>query len=63
MLGNDKPITPSTPPATAQDSQDPKNQDPKKKKGFFGKIAGVFKDDKTEAPVSKPADSGQAPPH
>jgi penicillin-binding protein 1B len=58
MLGNDKPITPSTPPATAQDSQDPK-----KKKGFFGKIAGVFKDDKTEAPVSKPADSGQAPPH
>jgi len=62
MLGSDKPITPPA-PVTAQDSQDPKNQDPKKKKGFFGKIAGVFKDDKAEAPVSKPADSGQAAPH
>jgi len=63
ILGNDKPITPPTQPVTAQDSQDLKNQDPKKKKGFFGKIAGVFKDDKTNAPVSKPADSGQSPPH
>jgi penicillin-binding protein 1B len=63
MLGSDKPITPPTQPAIAQDGQDLKNQDPKKKKGFFGKIAGVFKDDKAEAPVAKPADSGQAPPH
>jgi penicillin-binding protein 1B len=37
-------------------------QDPKKKKGFFGKIAGIFKDDKSPAPVSRPADSGQRPP-
>jgi len=37
-------------------------QDPKKKKGFFGKIAGIFKDDKSPAPVSKPADGGQPPP-
>ncbi len=57
ILGSDKPITP-VPPATAQDTQDPK-----KKKGFFGKIAGVFKDDKAAAPVSKPVDSGQTPPH
>jgi penicillin-binding protein 1B len=63
MLGSDKPITPPTQPAIAQDGQDLKNQDPKKKKGFFGKIAGVFKDDKADAPVAKPADSGQAPPH
>ncbi|HUD65580.1 MAG TPA: PBP1A family penicillin-binding protein [Candidatus Sulfotelmatobacter sp.] len=45
------------------DPADPKNADPKKKKGFFGKIAGIFKDDKQAAPVSKPADSGQAGPH
>jgi penicillin-binding protein 1B len=38
-------------------------EDPKKKKGFFGKIAGIFKDDeKSSAPVSKPADSGGTPP-
>ncbi len=44
--------------------QDPNNaQDPKKKKGFFGKIAGIFKDDKSSAPVSKPPDSGQTGPH
>jgi penicillin-binding protein 1B len=48
----------------AQDSknQDPRNPDPKKKKGFFGKVAGIFKDDKSSAPVSKPPDSAQ-PPH
>ena len=42
---------------------DPNNQDPKKKKGFFGKLAGIFKDDKSSAPASKPADSGEPPPH
>jgi penicillin-binding protein 1B len=42
---------------------DPNNQDPKKKKGFFGKLAGIFKDDKSSAPASKPAESGEAPPH
>jgi penicillin-binding protein 1B len=60
LLGTDKPFTPPTPPANNQDSQ---NLDPKKKKGFFGKIADVFKDDKSTAPVSKPPDSGQTPPH
>ncbi len=51
MLGGDsKPVMPS-------EAQDP-NADPKKKKGFFGKIAGIFKDDKSSAPVSKPVDSG-----
>jgi hypothetical protein len=37
--------------------------DPKKKKGLFGKIAGIFKDDKAPAPVSKPVDGGQTAPH
>ncbi|MGP0021286.1 MAG: PBP1A family penicillin-binding protein [Candidatus Sulfotelmatobacter sp.] len=50
--------------AQAPDGQDPNNpQDPKKKKGFFGKIAGIFKDDKPAPPVSKPADTGQTAPH
>jgi penicillin-binding protein 1B len=59
----DKPVQPQQ--AEAANSQDPNNpQDPKKKKGIFGKIAGIFKDDKTAAPPSKPADTGQtAPPH
>ena len=61
--GNNKPVMPQTPPQ-AENTQNPNNQqDPKKKKGLFGKIAGIFKDDKGSAPVSKPADSGQAPPH
>jgi penicillin-binding protein 1B len=51
-------------PANVQDPNNPNNannQDPKKKKGFFGKVAGFFKDDKAPAPVSKPPDNGQAP--
>jgi penicillin-binding protein 1B len=53
--GSDKPAM----PAQAVNGQTPSIQeDPKKKKGFFGKIAGLFKDDKSSAPVSKPADGG-----
>jgi penicillin-binding protein 1B len=48
-------------PANGQDPNNP--DDPKKKKGFFGKIAGIFKDDKPAPPVSKPPDNGQATPH
>jgi len=51
MFGGDKPVMPAQ---TANGIQ----EDPKKKKGFFGKIAGIFKDDKSSAPVSKPVDSG-----
>ena len=51
MFGGDsKPVMPAQ-------AGDP-NADARKKKGLFGKIAGIFKDDKTSAPVSKPADSG-----
>ena len=58
----DKTLQPQ--PAEQANGQDPNNpQDPKKKKGLFGKIAGIFKDDKSTAPVPKPPDSGQpAPP-
>jgi hypothetical protein len=47
-------------------TEDPNNpQDQKKKKGFFGKIAGIFKDDnKNSAPAAKPPDNTQpAAPH
>jgi penicillin-binding protein 1B len=61
--GGEKVLPPPAPGQTPN-SQDPNNtQDPQKKKGFFGKIAGIFKDDKGTAPVSKPADSGQSAPH
>jgi len=38
-------------------------EEPKKKKGFFGKITGIFKDDKpSNPPPPKPADSGGTSP-
>lgn len=54
------PPNPANPqgPAITDDSQDAN-----KKKSFFGKIAGIFKDDKQAAPVSKPPDNGQSAPH
>ena len=68
MLGGDKVVQPQQAAVNVQDPNNPQdanqdpNQNPKKKKGFLGKIAGIFKDDKTPAPVSKPAD-GQTAPH
>jgi penicillin-binding protein 1B len=59
--GGDKPLPVLGPDGKPVENAD--TQDPKKKKGFFGKIAGIFKDDKASAPVSKPADSGQTAPH
>ena len=51
-------------PAQPGNGQDPNAaQDPRKKKGLFGKIAGIFKDDKGSTPESEPADSGQEAPH
>jgi penicillin-binding protein 1B len=49
---------PQAPTLAADDAQDPK-----KKKGFFGKIAGIFKDDKASTPPPKPADNSQPLPH
>jgi hypothetical protein len=58
--GGAKPL----PPPDSANGQDAQNGDPnsgQKKKGFFGKIAGIFKDDKSAAPPPKPPDNGQ--PH
>ena len=62
-LGGDKALPPpGTQAANGQEAPD--TDAAKKKKGIFGKIAGIFHDDKTTAPVSKPPDSDQAePPH
>ncbi|MGA8764556.1 MAG: PBP1A family penicillin-binding protein [Candidatus Sulfotelmatobacter sp.] len=51
------------PPPNSTNAQDPQNADPQKKKSFFGKIAGIFKDDKTSAPPPKPPDAEQTAPH
>ena len=48
-------------PTNAQSTQDPNNPDAKKKKGFFGKIAGIFKDDKPSTPPPQPAAPQPAP--
>ncbi|MFZ0537817.1 MAG: penicillin-binding transpeptidase domain-containing protein, partial [Candidatus Sulfotelmatobacter sp.] len=66
--GGEKPLPPppnqASPGQTAngQQIQDPNNPDGKKKKGFFGKLAGIFKDDKSSVPPSKPPENGQTPP-
>jgi penicillin-binding protein 1B len=57
--GGGKPLT----PPNAANGQDPQNADPQKKKGFFGKIAGIFKDDKSSTPPPKPPDAAQPAPH
>ena len=50
-------------PQEAVNGQTPNAAD-QKKKGFFGKLAGIFKDDKSSAPAAKPPDGTQtAAPH
>jgi penicillin-binding protein 1B len=61
-LGGNKALPPP-PPGAATDAQAGNPEDPaKKKKGFFGRLAGVFKDDKPSNPPSKPPDNeGKSP--
>ena len=64
--GGDKPVMPQSQAANAPQQQDPnaQQQDPKKKKGLFGKIAGIFKDDnKSSTPPAKPAQPEPNAPH
>jgi len=66
MMGGDKAL-PVSGPAQAADGSvpspaaDPNN--PQKKKGLLGKIAGIFKDDKAAPPPPKPPDPTQPSPH
>jgi hypothetical protein len=59
--GGEKVLPPNPQAANGQDAS--QQQDPNKKKGFFGKLAGIFKDDKaTTAPPAKPPDTQQTGP-
>jgi penicillin-binding protein 1B len=59
-LGGEKALPPPAPPGTPQGTE-AGAQEPKKK-GFFGKIAGIFKDDKpSNPPASAPDQTGTAP--
>lgn len=61
--GGDKVLPPPDSNSNPADiREDGTNDESKKKKGFFGKLAGIFKDDKKAEPESKPADNGQPGP-
>jgi penicillin-binding protein 1B len=66
-LGGEKALPPPPPgvqPVSQQGTPANAAEDPnKKKKGLFGKIAGIFKDDKpsNEPPPKPPVDSGKGP--
>ncbi len=61
-LGGDKALPPPVPPGGAAQDSNATEQDGKKKKGFFGKIVGIFKDDKpSNPPPNPPASTGNAP--
>ena len=59
-LGGDKPNPPNAQVQPPLDGSQP--ADPNKKKGFFGKIADIFKDDKSSNPP-KPAPNDSTPNH
>jgi penicillin-binding protein 1B len=65
-LGGDKalPPPPGAQPGAQVGSEAGGAQDPKKKKGFFGKITDIFKDDKpSNRPPPKPPDNSGKGPH
>ena len=57
-LGGEKALPPPSTPADQSNTA----QDQQKKKGFFGKIAGIFKGDKPSNPPPKPPQGGSTPP-
>src|SRR5580698_3572556 len=61
FFGGEKALPPPVQGTDGQNAQG-QDQDPKKKKSFFGKIAGIFKDDKSSTPPPKPPEPSQAPP-
>jgi penicillin-binding protein 1B len=57
-LGGDKVAPPA---ADANTPGDASSDGTKKKKGFFGRVAGIFKDDKSSNTAPPAADSGNSP--
>ena len=64
-LGGEKALPPSKLGEARLQSQstDASGQDPKKKKGLLGKIAGIFKDDKSSNHSAPPPNNGATDPH
>jgi penicillin-binding protein 1B len=60
-LGGEKALPPS-PPQPGSPAADGNNP-PEKKKGFFGKIAGIFKDDKSSKSSNQPSSSSDGQKH
>jgi len=64
LLGlGQKPLPPAPQGSQPQAGEPPASDADKKKKGLFGKIVGIFKDDKSSPQPSKPPDSGGTEPH
>jgi penicillin-binding protein 1B len=59
----DKPLPPPPPGAQAVSNGQPGTDEDKKKKGFFGKIVGIFKEDKSSSKPAKSPDGGGGDPH
>jgi penicillin-binding protein 1B len=52
---------PKPPGAGTEDDPNSSSAESKKKKGLFGKIAGIFKEDKSSNPPPEPANNGDTP--
>jgi penicillin-binding protein 1B len=64
LLGlGDKPLPPPPNGAQASNESQTGSDADKKKKGFFGKIVGIFKEDKSSSQPSKPPDANEKDPH
>ncbi|HTC46821.1 MAG TPA: PBP1A family penicillin-binding protein [Candidatus Aquilonibacter sp.] len=57
FFGGGPKVLPPPNPANGQNPQNEDSQNGQKKKGFFGKLAGIFKDDKSSNPPPKPPDN------
>ena len=62
-LGGEKALPPPPPGAQTATENAPGGTDNKKKKGLFGKIVGIFKEDKPSNPPPNPPEGGDNPPH
>jgi penicillin-binding protein 1B len=57
-LGNQKPLPPPGSPGASADAGNDNSEEARKKKGLFGRIADIFRDDKSSKPPQKTPDSG-----
>ena len=58
---NSEKVLPPPPNGNQPNAIQPNEEEARKKKGFFGKIVGIFKDDKAQSAPSKPAGGANNP--